>query len=163
MKKVYAAEAARTGVHWDRRSYDPNDFDSSSLINQALTAASAALYGIAQAVVAGMGFVPALGVIHTGTDRSFVYDIADLYKADIAIPAAFDAVARQEGQPSVVVRRIVRDAVVEKRLMQRMVRDLKFVMNVPENEPFSDAELMLWSELEVIASGVNWADNEVHT
>lgn len=163
MKKVYAAEAARTGVHWDRRSYDPNDFDSSSLINQALTAASAALYGIAQAVVAGMGFVPALGVIHTGTDRSFVYDIADLYKADIAIPAAFDAVARQEGQPSVVVRRIVRDAVVEKRLMQRMVRDLKFVMNVPENEPFGDAELMLWSELEVIASGVNWADNEVHT
>lgn len=163
MKKVYAAEAARTGVHWDRRSYDPNDFDSSSLINQALTAASAALYGIAQAVVAGMGFVPALGVIHTGTDRSFVYDIADLYKADIAIPAAFDAVARQEGQPSVVVRRIVRDAVVEKRLMQRMVRDLKFVMNVPENEPFGDAELMLWSELEVIASGVNWAENEVRT
>lgn len=163
MKKVYAAEAARTGVHWDRRSYDPNDFDSSSPINQALTAASAALYGIAHAVVAGMGFVPALGVIHTGTDRSFVYDIADLYKAEIAIPAAFDAVAREEGQPAIVVRRIVRDAVVEKRLMQRMVRDLKFVMNIPENEPFSDAELMLWSELEVIASGVNWAENEVHT
>lgn len=163
MKKVYAAEAARTGVHWDRRSYDPNDFDSSSPINQALTAASAALYGIAHAVVAGMGFIPALGVIHTGTDRSFVYDIADLYKAEIAIPAAFDAVAREEGQPAIVVRRIVRDAVVEKRLMQRMVRDLKFVMNVPENERFSDAELMLWSELEVIASGVNWAENEVRT
>ncbi len=163
MKKVYAAEAARTGVYWDRRSYDPNDFDSSSPINQSLTAASAALYGIAHAVVAGMGFVPALGIIHTGTDRSFVYDIADLYKAEIAIPAAFDAVARGEGQPAIVVRRIVRDAVVEKRLMQRMVRDLKFVMNVPENEPFGDAELMLWSELEVIASGVNWAENEVHT
>ncbi|WP_042410208.1 type I-E CRISPR-associated endonuclease Cas1e [Corynebacterium jeddahense] len=163
MKKVYAAEAARTGVYWDRRSYDPNDFDSSSPINQALTAASAALYGIAHAVVAGMGFVPALGIIHTGTDRSFVYDIADLYKAEIAIPAAFDAVARNEGQPAIVVRRIMRDAVVERRLMQRMVRDLKFVMSVPEDEPFSDAELMLWSELEVIASGVNWADDEVRT
>ncbi len=163
MKKVYAAEAARTGVYWDRRSYDPNDFDSSSPINQALTAASAALYGIAHAVVAGMGFVPALGIIHTGTDRSFVYDIADLYKAEIAIPAAFDAVARNEGQPAIVVRRIVRDAVVERRLMQRMVRDLKFVMSVPADEPFSDAELMLWSELEVIASGVNWSDDEVRT
>lgn len=163
MKKVYAAEAARTGVHWDRRSYDPNNFDSSSPINQALTAASAALYGIAHAVVAGMGFIPALGVIHTGTDRSFVYDIADLYKAEIAVPAAFDAVAREEGQPSIVVRRIVRDAVVEKRLMQRMVRDLKFVMNIPDDETFGDAELMLWSELEVIASGVNWAEHEVHT
>lgn len=163
MKKVYAAEAARTGVYWDRRNYDPNDFDSSSPINQALTAASAALYGIAHAVVAGMGFIPALGIIHTGTDRSFVYDIADLYKAEIAIPAAFEAVARNEGQPSIAVRRIVRDAVVEKRLMQRMVRDLKFVMDVPDDEPFNEAELMLWSELEVIASGVNWADDEVRT
>lgn len=163
MKRVYAEEAARTGVYWDRRSYNPSDFDSSTPINQALTAASAALYGIAHAVVAGMGFVPALGVIHTGTDRSFVYDIADLYKAEIAIPAAFDAVAREEGQPSVVVRRIVRDAVVEKRLMQRMVRDLKHVMNVSDGEFFSDAELLLWSELEVIASGVNWAEHEAHT
>lgn len=163
MKRVYAEEAARTGVYWDRRSYDPNDFDSSTPINQALTAASAALYGIAHAVIAGMGFVPALGVIHTGTDRSFVYDIADLYKAEIAIPAAFDAVAREEGQPSAVVRRLVRDAVVEKRLMQRMVRDLKHVMNVPDGEVFSDAELLLWSELEVIASGVNWAEHEAHT
>lgn len=163
MKRVYAEEAARTGVYWDRRNYNPSDFDSSTPINQALTAASAALYGIAHAVVAGMGFVPALGVIHTGTDRSFVYDIADLYKAEIAIPAAFDAVAREEGQPSVVVRRIVRDAVVDKRLMQRMVRDLKHVMSVPEGEFFSDAELLLWSELEVIASGVNWAEHEAHT
>ena len=163
MKRVYAEEAARTGVYWDRRSYNPSDFDSSTPINQALTAASAALYGIAHAVVAGMGFVPALGVIHTGTDCSFVYDIADLYKAEIAIPAAFDAVAREEGQPSVVVRRIVRDAVVDKRLMQRMVRDLKHVMSVPEGEFFSDAELLLWSELEVIASGVNWAEHEAHT
>ncbi len=163
MKKVYAAEAARTGVYWDRRSYDPNDFDSSTPINQALTAASAALYGIAHAVIAGMGFIPALGVIHTGTDRSFVYDIADLYKAEIAIPAAFDAVASAEGLPSVTVRRMVRDAVVQKRLMQRMVRDLKYVMDVPEEEPFSDAELLLWSELEVIASGVNWAEHETLT
>ena len=163
MKKVYAAEAARTGVYWDRRSYDPNDFDSSSPINQALTAASAALYGIAHAVVTGMGFIPALGVIHTGTDRSFVYDIADLYKAEIAIPAAFDAVASAHGQPSITVRRLVRDAVVEKRLMQRMVRDLKLVMDVPDHELFEDAELLLWSELEVISSGVNWAEHEALT
>ena len=94
---------------------------------------------------------------------SFVYDIADLYKAEIAIPAAFDAVASGEGLPSVAVRRLVRDAVVEKRLMQRMVRDLKYVMDVPEEELFSDAELLLWSELEVIASGVNWAEHETFT
>ena len=160
MKRVYAAEAERTGVYWDRRSYDPNDFDSGTPINQALTAASAALYGIAHAVITGLGFVPALGVVHTGTDRAFVYDIADLYKAEIAIPAAFDAVAEAKGKPHIEVRRKVRDAVVEKRLMQRMVKDLQYVMDVPEEELYSDVELMLWSELEVISAGVNWAEEE---
>ncbi|MDY5786509.1 MULTISPECIES: type I-E CRISPR-associated endonuclease Cas1e [unclassified Corynebacterium] len=158
MKKVYAAEAERTGVYWDRRSYDPNDFDSSTPINQALTSASAALYGISHAVVAGLGFVPALGIVHVGTDRSFVYDIADLYKADIAIPAAFDAVAAATGSPGSEARRKVRDLVVEKQIMQRMVRDLKFLMEVPDEELTADAELMLWTELETIASGVNWAE-----
>ena len=92
-----------------------------------------------------------------------MYDIADLYKAEIAIPAAFDAVASAQGNPSTTVRRIVRDAVVERRLMQRMVRDLKFVMDISDEESLNDAELLLWSELEVIASGVNWADKEALT
>lgn len=160
MKKVYETESKRTGVYWNRRSYDPNDFDSSDPINQALTAGSAALYGVAHAVIAALGFVPSLGVIHTGTDRSFVYDIADLYKAEISIPAAFDAVAAAVGQPSVEVRRHVRDAVVELRLMPRMVKDLKSLFDIPDDELVSDVELMLWSELEVIASGMNWAEEE---
>lgn len=160
MKRIYAAEAERTGVYWNRRSYDPNDFDSSDPINQALTAGSAALYGVAHAVIAALGFVPALGVVHTGTDRSFVYDVADLYKAEISIPAAFDAVAAQQGSPSIEVRRRVRDQVVSHRLMPRMVRDLKALFDVPDDVLVSDAELMLWSELEVIASGVNWAEEE---
>lgn len=160
MKRIYAAEAERTGVFWNRRSYDPNDFDSSDPINQALTAGSAALYGIAHAVIAALGFIPALGVVHTGTDRSFVYDVADLYKAEISIPAAFDAVTAQQGSPSVEVRRRIRDQVVSHRLMPRMVRDLKALFDIPDALLVSDAELMLWSELEVIASGVNWAEEE---
>lgn len=160
MKKIYVAESARTGVYWNRRSYDPNDFDSSDPINQALTAGSAALYGVAHAVITALGFVPALGVVHTGTDRALVYDIADLYKAEISIPAAFDAVAAARGKPSVEVRRHVRDYVVSHRLMPRMVKDMKYLFDVPDEELVSDAELMLWSELEVIASGMNWAEEE---
>lgn len=160
MKKVYEAESKRTGVYWNRRSYDPNDFESSDPINQALTAASAALYGVAHAVIAALGFVPALGVVHTGTDRSFVYDIADLYKAEISIPAAFDSVAAAKGKPTVEVRRYIRDYVVSHRLMPRMVKDLKSLFDIPDDELVSDVELMLWSELEVIASGVNWAEEE---
>lgn len=160
MKKVYEAESKRTGVYWNRRFYDPNDFESSDPINQALTAASAALYGVAHAVITALGFVPALGVVHTGTDRAFVYDIADLYKAEISIPAAFDTVAAAKGKPTVEVRRHIRDYVVSHRLMPRMVKDLKSLFDIPDDELVSDVELMLWSELEVIASGVNWAEEE---
>ncbi len=160
MKKVYEAESKRTGVYWNRRSYDPNGFESSDPINQALTAASAALYGVAHAVITALGFVPALGVVHTGTDRAFVYDIADLYKAEISIPAAFDTVAAAKGKPTVEVRRHIRDYVVSHRLMPRMVKDLKSLFDIPDDELVSDVELMLWSELEVIASGVNWAEEE---
>lgn len=160
MKKVYEAESKRTGVYWNRRSYDPNDFESSDSINQALTAASAALYGVAHAVITALGFVPALGVVHTGTDRAFVYDIADLYKAEISIPAAFDTVAAAKGKPTVEVRRHIRDYVVSHRLMPRMVKDLKSLFDIPDDELVSDVELMLWSEFEVIASGVNWAEEE---
>ena len=44
--------------------------------------------------------------------------------------------------------------------MPRMVGDLKTLFDVPDSELLSDAELLLWSELEVIASGINWAEEE---
>ncbi|KGM18342.1 type I-E CRISPR-associated endonuclease Cas1e [Corynebacterium auriscanis] len=160
MKRIYAVESKRTGVNWNRRSYDPNNFNASDDINQTLTAANAALYGIAHAVITALGFIPALGIVHTGTDRAFVYDVADLYKAEISIPASFDAVAIGAGNPAVEVRRRVRDQVVSRRLMSRMVKDLKMLFDVDDDEVISDAELMLWSELEVIASGMNWAEEE---
>ena len=41
-----------------------------------------------------------------------------------------------------------------------MVKDLKSLFDIPDDELVSDVELMLWSELEVIASGVNWSEEE---
>lgn len=157
MKKIYAAEAQRTGVVWTRRNYDPQDFESGDPINRALTEGSAALYGIAHAVIVGLGFIPSLGIVHTGTDRAFVYDIADLYKAEISIPVAFEAVAAIPSGDDLNVRARIRDKVVSTRLMQRMVHDLQDLMEIPEEDAYSDVDLMLWSELEVIAAGVNWS------
>ena len=160
MKKIYAAESRRTGVYWNRRNYNPADFDSGDPVNRALTAANAALYGVAHAVITALGSIPSLGVIHNGTDRAFVYDIADLYKAEVTIPAAFDAAATPQDDVVTPVRRAVRDKVVESRLMQRMVRDLYQLMSVSDSPDDLDVELMLWNELEVIAAGVNWAEPE---
>ena len=159
MKKVYLAEAERTGVTWKKRMYDPQNFSSGDPINRTLTAANAALYGVAHAVIASLGFIPSLGVIHQGTERAFVYDIADLYKAEISIPAAFDAVAENELTADVNIRRVIRDYVVKKNLIPTMIRDLMFLMEMSSEAQNIDAELVLWSDLEVVASKRNWSDD----
>ena len=161
MKRVYAAEAGRTGVPWRARDYRPDDFEASDDINRCLTAANSALYGVAHAVIVSLGCVPSLGVVHNGTDRSFVYDIADLYKARISIPASFDAVADGEPEPARRVRRFVRDRVASSRLLPTMVRDIHSLFEVPDDEDLGIGDLLLWSELEAVASGVNWAEEAV--
>lgn len=158
MKRVYAAEAERTGVAWTRRSYSPDDFEAGDHINRSLTAANAALYGVAHAVICSLGGVPALGVVHSGTDRAFVYDIADLYKADVAIPAAFEAVASEVVDPASEVRRAVRDRVVATKLIRRMVRDIHELLELEDDLEPGFGDLLLWSELEAVPSGTNWHD-----
>ncbi|MDH4659182.1 type I-E CRISPR-associated endonuclease Cas1 [Corynebacterium pyruviciproducens] len=160
MKKIYLRESARTGVPWERRTYDPENFELGDPINKTLTAANAALYGITHAVICGLGFVPALGVVHMGTDRAFVYDIADLYKADITIPCAFDAVAADPMNAPQNIRGKIRDKIVETKLLPRMVNDLYSLMNLSDDEYPINAELFLWNEISAIRAGQNWADDE---
>ena len=93
VRSVYRQWSERTGVPWERREYDPNNFGDGSPINQALSAAHAALYGIVHAAIVSLGCAPGLGFVHTGNSWSFVYDVADLYKAEITIPTAFEVVA----------------------------------------------------------------------
>lgn len=158
MKRIYAEEARRAGISWTKRSYSPDDFNSSDDINRSLTSAHAALYGITHAVIVSLGFIPSLGVVHNGTDRALIYDIADLYKADISIPAAFDAAASETTDPAGEARREVRDRIVAHRLLPRMVSDLHTLFEVEPDLEFSDADLLLWSELEAVPTGTNWAD-----
>jgi CRISPR-associated protein Cas1 len=48
------------------------------------------------AVIVALGLAPGLGFVHAGHALSFVFDIADLYKAEISIPIAFDIAAESE-------------------------------------------------------------------
>lgn len=58
-----------------------------------------------------LGCAPGLGFVHVGHECSFVYDIADLYKAEVTIPIAFEVAAQAPEDLPAVVRRRVRDAV----------------------------------------------------
>ncbi|MGX9229096.1 type I-E CRISPR-associated endonuclease Cas1e [Streptomyces albus] len=132
VKECYRRESARTGVPWRRREYHHGDFSAGDAPNQAVTAAAQCMYGIAHAVVTALGCSPALGFVHSGHERSFVLDIADLYKTDIAIPAAFEAAAHGSDDVATRTRRALRDRINGTALLDRCVRDIKHVLNYEE-------------------------------
>ena len=109
IRKVYRNASKEWGVEWNGREYDPEDFTASDKVNQALSAGHACLYGLAHAVISALGCSPALGFVHIGHECSFVYDIADLYKADITIPIAFEIAAKDTDDLPRAVRHRVRD------------------------------------------------------
>ncbi|MGO4954444.1 type I-E CRISPR-associated endonuclease Cas1e [Ligilactobacillus ruminis] len=146
VRKVYRKESEKTGVEWTRREYNPDNFESSNPINQALTAAHQALYGLSYSVIAALGVSPGLGFVHTGHDMSFVYDFADLYKAEYSIPVAFSIIAESpEGDIGRRTRLAMRDFFKDGKLIKKMVRDLKFLLNDEDNSDNVDV-INLWDD-----------------
>lgn len=166
VRSVYREWSKITGVEWSRREYRPDDFSDGTPINQALSAAHSCLYGVVHAVIVSLGMSPGLGFVHTGHDRAFVYDIADLYKADITIPVAFTVVSELGTEVdtqtlSTTVRRHVRDRIREEKVISRCVRDLKLLMKEPlENEEFGEV-IELWDYSRgAIKGGTNYSSGE---
>ena len=96
----------------------------------------ACLYGLAHAVIVALGCAPELGFVHVGHECSFVYDIADLYKAEVTIPIAFEVAAQAPEDLPAVVRRRVRDAMVEHHILERTVHDIRWLLLTEEEQLF---------------------------
>jgi len=161
VRAIYRRESVRTGVPWTRRDYRPDDFEASDPVNKALSSANSALYGIVHSVVVAMGCAPGLGFVHSGGDRAFVHDIADLYKADTTIPVAFDVVAANVTDVGAHARRRMRDAIYEERILERCVRDVRYLLAGDQddlNDEWADV-IVLWDAAEgSVAAGRNYAD-----
>ncbi len=145
VREAYAAASKATGVPWTGRSYKRGDWSAADPVNRALSAGNACLYGLVQAAILSAGYSPALGFIHTGKQLSFVYDIADLYKADLIIPAAFKLAASLTTSVERPMRIACRNQFREARLMQRIIPDIADVLTVEgpsaaEDDPTWDAD-----------------------
>jgi hypothetical protein len=168
VRKLYRQMSNKHGVPWAKREYDMNSFLASDPINVALSAAHTCLYGVVHATIVAVGCSPGLGVIHTGHDRSFVYDIADLYKADVTIPIAFESVVAMNDMdfplselPS-YTRRACRNAFRQNRLSEQIVKDIRLLL-IPESEnaeaedTFEASVVSLWDEkLQEVSGGTNY-------
>lgn len=164
VRKTYAEQSQRSGVSWKGRDYSRNSWANSNPVNRALSSANSALYGVVHAAIVAMGLSPGLGFIHTGKQLSFVYDIADLYKTETTIPAAFDAAAHTPGSVEGTVRRFLRDRFQETRILERIALDLRELMSIEgvEDSLFDVDEAApgsLWDESGVVGGGKNYGGN----
>ncbi|MCQ9387253.1 type I-E CRISPR-associated endonuclease Cas1e [Brevibacterium sp. 50QC2O2] len=166
VKRIYKEESERTGVPWRRRDFDAMDFDASDGINAALSAAHTCLYGLTHAVIAAIGASPGLGFVHNGHERAFVYDIADLYKAEITIPLAFDVAAEDPPDIGSAVRHRARDAINTGHIISRMISDITTLFFKPEEAPAAldslgrdDNVISLWDPKGIVAGGANYDED----
>ncbi len=138
VREAYARASREMGVPWAGRSYRRDRWETSDPVNRALSTANSCLYGICHAAIVSAGFSPGLGFIHTGKLLSFVYDIADLYKADLTIPVAFHVVAEGTHDLEGRVRRACRDRFLEGRLLQRIIPDIERALGMHAEQEAAD-------------------------
>lgn len=158
VKQTYKTFAKQTGVKWTARNYKQENWEDADDINRALSAANAILYSVCQAAIVSLGFSTGLGFVHTGKQLSFVYDIADLYKTETSIPAAFEAVQRANGDLEQKVRLYVRQRIAMAGIMKRIADDIAWIFDVPlgeEQENRMDAG-KLWDAGGELPGGKNY-------
>lgn len=138
VRALYQRFAQQFGVSWKKRDYDVDNWDTSDIPNRCLSAATSCLYGITEAAVLAAGYAPALGFVHTGKPLSFVYDIADLFKFETVVPAAFRVAAKLQKRDADLrlaereTRRACRDLFREKKLLARLIPVIEEVLEAGE-------------------------------
>ncbi|MFB0918614.1 MAG: type I-E CRISPR-associated endonuclease Cas1e [Clostridiaceae bacterium] len=163
IRSTYRTLSKKHGVPWTGRSYDPDNFEGGSIINQALSSAHFALYGLVYSVIVALGASPGLGFVHVGHDLSFVYDVADLYKADITIPIAFEVAENYKKDDDVgkITRLKVRDKFVDGKLIEQIVKDLQFLLEIDEEEQITADIINLWDDKSnIVKHGTNYSEED---
>ena len=166
VRDTYARFSKDTGVPWHGRSYDRGNWGAADPVNRALSAASAFLYGVVHSAIVSAGYSPALGFIHVGRLLSFVYDIADLYKADTTIPAAFYTVAESEHKVESRVRQRLKEMLREQKVLQRAVTDIHKLfsglakeLDADEDEQEINPVTALWDPCREVEGGVAYGSD----
>lgn len=156
VKKAYAQAAQAVGITWKKRTYKKEDWDAADPINRALSIGNSLLYGVCHAAIVSLGFSPALGFVHTGKQLSFVYDIADLYKTETTIPAAFEVVSQKSDIESFDrdVRMACRKYFHQTRILSRISEDIFRLLKAVPDQNLNDVGAgKLWNGAEETVEG----------
>jgi CRISPR-associated protein Cas1 len=145
VREMYKLLARKHGVQWSSRNYDRRAWDAADIPNRCLSSATACLYGLTEAAILAAGYAPAIGFLHRGKPQSFVYDIADVYKFETVVPAAFETAARiskskgDHTTPERQVRIACRDFFRRTGLLEKIIPAIEDMLNAGGFEPPQEA------------------------
>ena len=119
------------------------------------------MYGLVHSIIVALGISPGLGFVHSGHDLAFVYDIADLYKAEITIPISFEIASLNLENEDIetITRKAIRDTIQKEKLMERIVKDVQYLLEIPKEEEIEIDQIHLWDDKEEhVEYGINYSE-----
>ena len=136
MRETYRLAAQRFGIAWHGRRYDRANPKAADPPNQALNHASSAVEAAAAIAVAATATIPQLGFIHEDPGQSFVLDIADLFRDQVTVPAAFRAAKQAAKRPGESLERLARretgTTLAKSNVVPAMIEKIKALFEEPE-------------------------------
>jgi len=129
VKALYEQMGSQYGVSWKGRNYDPNNWHLADNINRAISAANASLYALCTAIVCSMGYLPQLGFIHSAGTMPFVFDIADIYKPEATLPAAFQTLSVNAEAKEDEVIGLLKQHIERQKLLARIPKDIERLLH----------------------------------
>jgi CRISPR-associated protein Cas1 len=145
VREIYKLIAQKYGVEWKSRNYDRQQWDAADIPNRCLSSATACLYGLSEAAILAAGYAPAIGFLHRGKPQSFVYDIADIWKFETVVPAAFETAGRiKKGKgdgssPERQVRVACRNLFRQSGVLEKIIPAIDEILKVSGIDPPADA------------------------
>jgi CRISPR-associated protein Cas1 len=124
VRNLYVTMGQKYGVSWKGRNYNPDNWQLADALNKAISAANAALYALTTAVVSSMGYLPQLGFIHSAGTLPFVFDIADIYKPETTLEAAFQTISINPKADEKDTLTRLKQIIEQSRLVYRMPKDI---------------------------------------
>lgn len=146
VKAAYQLHADRLGIRWHGRRYDRANPAAADVPNRAINHFAGFFESAAEVATYAVGAIPALGFIHEDASSSFSLDIADLYRTDTMVPAAFSVAKEIAEQPDLDARleQLCRNKAVtlfkERKLIPKMIERIKTLLELDEPDTRADAK-----------------------
>lgn len=164
MRTAYHILSKQFGVSWTGRNLQGINYNKMNMINKAISYNNSLLYALCSGIVTTLGYSTSLGFIHVGNVNSFIYDIADLYKVETTLPAAFEVVSRVQQDKNIdfecELRKVCRTYFAKINILKKVVKDLEYLFEDIEVSYGNNIDGSLWNYNRDVQSNKNYGGDK---